>query len=100
MDYTTAKENDSTAIFMKGRLTFNDHEKFRNLLDELEAQNAVHLVVDLQSLESIDSVGLGLLMIARDKAKERNGKFVLRNPQGEVKRVFAISKASVLFTIQ
>jgi anti-anti-sigma factor len=100
MDYTTSREGDSTAIFLKGRLTFNDHEKFRKLLAEIGAQGVANLVIDLKALEAIDSVGLGLLMIARDETAERKGRFALRSPQGEVKRIFAISKAETLFTIQ
>jgi len=100
MEYTTNKEGDSTAIFLKGRLTFADHEKFRKLLAEIGAQGTKNLVIDLKSLEAIDSVGLGLLMIARDDTEERKGRFALRSPQGEVKRIFTISKAETLFTIQ
>ncbi|MBI4968336.1 MAG: STAS domain-containing protein [Rhodospirillales bacterium] len=100
MEYSTNKEGDSTAIFLKGRLTFADHEKFRKLLAEIGTQGTKNLVIDLKALEAIDSVGLGLLMIARDDTEERKGRFALRSPQGEVKRIFAISKAEALFTIQ
>ncbi|MBI5119882.1 MAG: STAS domain-containing protein [Rhodospirillales bacterium] len=99
MEYLTSSDGKGITVALKGRLTFSHHDEFHKLLLDLASKGVSQLVFDLSSLEAIDSVGLGLLMIARDEIASRHGRFALRNPQGQVKRIFSISKADALFTI-
>ena len=100
MKYSLSKDGTSATIQMSGRLTFEDHKSFRSLIGELSAGGINHVVVDMNQLEFIDSVGLGLLLIMRDDLVNRQGRFSLKNPTGEVKRIFSISHASSIFTIE
>jgi len=91
--------NDTLEVRLGRRLTFEDHERFRTILKEYEGSAAKRLVFDMASLEYIDSAGLGMLLIARERADECNGRLALLSPKGHVAKVLRLSKFDTLMDI-
>lgn len=100
MDYKIRTEEGATEIFLSGRMTFADHEKFRNVLSAFEGPHGHQLVFDLSNLEFVDSSGLGMFIIARDTAQKRNLDFRLRGAKDDVKRLITVAKFHRMFTIE
>ncbi|WP_300473197.1 STAS domain-containing protein [Breoghania sp.] len=51
---------------------FSDHAEFRNLLNQITASKVDSCIIDLSKLQSIDSSGLGMFIVAfRNGKKER-----------------------------
>ena len=92
-------EGDSL-VSITGKLTFADRTVFRDMLTRLMKAKAGSVAVELSRLETIDSAGLGMLLIARDEASKLQRGLVLRRPVGQVKRMFDLSKFETLFTVQ
>ena len=91
--------NDAT-VAMSGDFTFTDHAAFLELMNRLFATARVPIVIDLAKVEFIDSAGLGMLLIARDEASKASRQLTLRGPQGQVKRMFAVTRFETLFAIE
>jgi anti-anti-sigma factor len=93
------QQNDAR-VNIGGEFTFADHVAFREVTNRLLQAKDATIVVELSQLQFIDSAGLGMLLIARDEASKAGRSLVLSQPQGQVKRMFTVSKFDELFTIQ
>jgi anti-anti-sigma factor len=90
---------DDATVAFGGDFTFTDHVAFREAADRLFKTANQPLVIDLTGLEFIDSAGLGMLLIAREEASKAGRSLALHHPQGQVARMFAVTKFDTLFTI-
>jgi anti-anti-sigma factor len=90
---------DGATVAFGGDFTFADHVAFREAADRLFKTPDQPLTIDLARLESIDSAGLGMLLIARDEARDAGRSLTLRRPQGQVARMFFVTKFDTFFTI-
>lgn len=95
----TLSEQDSFAA-LSGQLTFSDRERFRDMARRLVASARARLVIDVSSLEFIDSAGLGMLLLLREEIAAGQREIVLRNAQGQVKRMFEVSRFDTLFVVE
>lgn len=100
LQYETAERDGSIHVTLHGRVTYADHPSFRNVISQIRESDARELVFDLADVEFIDSAGLGMLLMVRDTASQKNANIVLRSPKGQVQRIFSSSKFETLFTIQ
>jgi len=82
-----------------GQLTFSDHARFRDMARQLIAGQGDQLVIEFGGLDFIDSAGLGMLLLLREEAAAKQRSVVLRNAQGQVKRMFAVSRFETLFVV-
>lgn len=87
-------------IDLRGRLTFSDYSVFREISDYLTQFNPKSCLLNLEDLEFIDSAGLGMLLIVRDKILAKNGTITLKNSQGQVKKMLTLGKFESLFSIE
>jgi anti-anti-sigma factor len=100
MDYAIDIKEQEALVRMSGRLTFNDHAKLRALIKEM-SQNAVkRQILDLASLEFVDSAGIGMLLIAHEELSNLDKQFILRKAGGQVKRVLTVAQLGKLITIE
>lgn len=100
MDYGIEGNAHETTVFLRGRLTFNDHSKLRSLIREMSHSEAARQVFDLSALEFVDSAGIGMLLIAREEMANVDKHLVLRKAVGQVKRVLAVSQLYKLLTVE
>lgn len=77
--------------------------EFRQLaaetVGEMEAGTG-RLVIDLTGTRTVDSAGLGVLMLVHRHASERRIPVVLRNPNDELRFLLTLTRLDDLFTIQ
>ena len=69
------------------------------LIKLVDEQPTTHLVLDLQELEFICSVGLGGIIAAHVRCRHHNGGVKLVSPTAEIKDLLAITKLTKLFPI-
>ncbi len=98
------KDSISTAdgcltIALSEKLTFEDHNDFRELLKLINNNDHRSCTIDLKDLDTIDSAGLGMLMIAFETAEKAGTKFELAKPQGQVEKLLEISEFDKVMTI-
>jgi anti-sigma B factor antagonist len=88
-------------VQLRGEVDVATSPLLRAELNKLVDGDARSLVLDLAALKFIDSSGLGVLVEAQDRLKERDGEtLVLRDVQEPVRRVFEITGLTELFTIE
>lgn len=88
-------------IAIDGRFDFNVHRDFRDCADNaLATENVREVVVDLSSVDYMDSSALGMLLVLRDKASRlSNIAISIRGARGTVKQVLDIANIGKLFPI-
>lgn len=83
-----------------GSFTFADNAKFRELIGLLEKEPVKTVDIDVSGVTFIDSAALGMFLLLRDIGQKKNIDVVLRSPQGQIKKMFELSKFNQLFTVQ
>ena len=91
-DVAVATEGDSTVISLSGELDIATADRLTKALDGISIGPAGLLVVDLSSIQFMDSTGLRLLITANRKASESGYKFAVVTGDSPAKRVFELTK--------
>lgn len=100
MEYEIRKNDDRVTVLLRSELQFEDHEDFRGILKRIREIGPRSCTFDLSGLESADSAGLGMLMIAHQRSKEERWQMALRQPQGHVKRLLEITDLGRVIPIE
>jgi len=93
MQYNIQNAGDKITVKITGRLTFKEHSTCRDWMKELSSQNGRSEVIDLSSLEFIDSAGLGLLLRIKEAAEKDGRAIALRVPnEGQVHKMLSVAE--------
>ena len=85
---------------LKGKITTeNDFQELEKVVFENISKNHVNVVFDLQDLTHTNSSGIGLFMKSLTKTRIMNGDLVLMHINGNVEKIFIISKLNEIYTI-
>ena len=70
-----------------------------DLMDAM-TQPGSRLIIDLTATRTVDSAGLGVLMLIQRHAAERRLRVVLKRPNDELKFLLALTKLDDLFDLE
>lgn len=98
-DMTVANEGDVTVIGLSGDLDFHTARRLREKLLELHAAGANNVVLDMASLDFIDSSGLSVLVAGLKRLKNSDGNLTLRAVPQQTRRVLEVSGLSRVLSI-
>lgn len=90
MPIDCVEKDTEIIIAISEKLNFHMHPDFNDYMD-IVAQKQKNVIIDLSALNIIDSAGLGMLFLARKITKAAGKNLVLRNPRGQVKRIFDLT---------
>lgn len=99
MEYNIAASGHTTSVKLKGQFTFSDTQKFKNILGLLNQGELKAISLDFSDITFIDSACMGMLLLLRDECQGRKVSLNLLSPQGQVDKIFTISKFDQLFSI-
>jgi len=88
------KENQT--VFLSGSLDTSKTEEVKEVFDKVE--NSIN--VDMSGLEFICSAGIGLMVMAYRKLKEKGEDICLVNLNEHINKVFKLSLLDKVFKIQ
>lgn len=81
--------NSQVVISPAGNIDFSNSQELKDELLELFEQDYKKVILDFSEVESIDSSGLGKLLLFHKKLKEKNGTLVIRNVESDyIKNMF------------
>lgn len=100
MQYNVARDGQAVTVAIQGQLNFAANEEFNSLLHDLDRLENCKVVFDLSGLSHIDSVGLGLLYIAREELDRSGASLCLSGPRAGVKRLLELTEAESTFDIR
>jgi len=100
LDYSISNESGECLVSMTGVFSFDDNPDIRKMIGEVESGSAVSCVIDMSGLSSIDSAGLGMILLINDAVKSSKKTMSIRGAQGQVQKMLDISKFSDIVSIE
>lgn len=96
---SVSDDGDTTVVAVAGELDVATAPALREELYRVIDRGVATIVVDLADMDFIDSTGLGVLVGALKRVKERDGALELRSLPSAAQRVFEITGLTKAFTI-
>jgi anti-sigma B factor antagonist len=90
---------DEAVISVIGELDFSTAPSLRAQILELINGGSSSLVIDLSQMDFVDSSGLGVLVAAMKRVRERDGRLMLRSPSANTSKVLEVSGLDKLLLV-
>ncbi|WP_425449247.1 STAS domain-containing protein [Dethiothermospora halolimnae] len=96
------KEENNDVIIIKpvGEVDIYTSPDLKETLTEIINQSNVNMVIDGEKLEYIDSTGLGVLIGALKKIKEKERNITITNIKPNIKKLFDITGLNKVFVVK
>ena len=88
-----------SVLAVKGEVDVYSAPRLREKLVELVSQGHRHIVVDLESVDFLDSTGLGVLVGGLKRLRSHEGDLTLVCTQARILKVFEITGLTTVFRI-
>lgn len=89
-------KNNAWVILPQGSLDSVTSEIFSNAIEQVLAENGKQLLVDMEHVDYISSLGLSTIIRLIKLCKDKNAKLFLCNSQSSVQKIFKLSKLDFL----
>jgi len=90
---------DTTIVNLDGSADMSEVHTLTNQLESLSTKRQNNIIIDLSRLNFISSMGLGSLIQAHRKCRQKEGNLCLVNPQEAVARLLKTTQLDQLFSI-
>ena len=91
LDISLIKKEDGVFVLvLNGSIDNATCPKLKQQIDELLAGDIKTLVLDLEDLKFMSSVGVGLVNNTKNLLKKKSAEFAMVNPSPQIKKVFEI----------
>ncbi|CAN5791519.1 hypothetical protein BH23ACT12_BH23ACT12_23860 [soil metagenome] len=98
-DMQVVTDTDRAVVSLLGDLDFHTARRLREKLLELHAQGINNVVLDMASLEFIDSSGLSVLVSGLKRLRNSDGNLTLKAVPEQTRRVLEVSGLSQVLSI-
>jgi anti-anti-sigma factor len=99
MEIASSRQGKIAIVLVSGRMNAETAPQFQKACDEQLKQGASHLVVGLEGLSYISSMGLGAFLYLAKHLQSTGGAILLCGMKGMVKEVFDITGITALFPL-
>lgn len=99
LSLTARAEGGRTVIEVAGEIDVYTAPKLREKIAALVDDGVVHLVVDLERVEFLDSTGLGVLVGGLKRVRTHDGSLSLVCTQERLLKIFRITGLAKVFVI-
>lgn len=96
---STRDEGDRTVVQVTGEVDVYTAPKLREQLVSLVDAGRYHIVVDMESVEFLDSTGLGVLVGGLKRVRTHDGTLRLVCTQERILKIFRITGLTKVFPI-
>ena len=97
MELTRRRESGIEVVVLQGRLDAFTSKTIEEQILELIEGGVRHLIVDLQAVDYVSSVGLRLLLKAAKRLRDLGGRLAVSSLQPTVREAFEFSGLAALF---
>jgi anti-anti-sigma factor len=100
MKFTSQIEDQTGMVKLEGRFTFETHPAFKSCTQNLlDSPGVKRLVLDMEEVSYMDASSLGMILLLRETAENRNLPLALRRPSPSVRKLLAIVQFEKIFEI-
>lgn len=99
LDIKVEEQKGYIFISLAGDMDAYTSKKFKNVVEKFIKEGNYKLIVDLERVSCIDSVGAGILLGALRRTRENQGNLYLIYSKSPVKKFFTITNINKSFTI-
>jgi len=99
MKYQKGLENGDAIYRFSGHWTFKDHEKAVTISKEIGQHRNEKFILDLSDVDYIDSSGLGMLLMMRDRTERTRNEMTIHGAAQEVRHLMKLAKFDTVFTV-
>ncbi len=91
MELTEHQQGTATVLDINGRFDFGARREFKEAMDRLQQAGCRHVILNLEKVSFVDSSALGLLVVAHQNLKLKEGRISLVNPQSYVRQILDLA---------
>jgi anti-sigma B factor antagonist len=99
LNLSTRDVDDRTVVAVGGEIDVYTAPKLREQLVELVNEGKYHLIVDMESVDFLDSTGLGVLVGGLKRVRAHDGSLRLVCTQERILKIFRITGLTKVFPI-
>ena len=92
-------EDGKIVVVIRGEMGFDDRSIFWSYIKDFQDSDIDYMLIELSGLEFIDSAGMALLLNASEQVAGLGKKITIKNPTGQVKKMFYVSRMSDIFDV-
>jgi anti-sigma B factor antagonist len=96
---STRVEGDRTVVAVGGEIDVYTAPKLREHIIDLVSAGSYHLVIDMESVDFLDSTGLGVLVGGLKRVRAHDGSLQLVCTQDRILKIFRITGLTKVFQI-
>lgn len=96
----STESNESCVIGVKGEIDIYSAPGFKESLSQSINDVQQDIILECSELSYIDSMGLGILVGALKRVREKGHNIIIRNPRGTVRKLFKITGLDKAFIIE
>lgn len=98
---TDVINSEQVVISPVGNIDFSNSQDLKDKLLDLFKKDYKKVILDFSEVESIDSSGLGKLLLFHKKLKEKEGRLIIRNVESDyIKNMFEMIHLNKVITIE
>jgi anti-sigma B factor antagonist len=90
LDVNSHRDGDAGVVVAAGEIDLTSSEQLRTVLQETEAGEPAHVVIDLRQVDFIDSTGLSVLVGAANKERD-TGRTIDLVAHGHVRELLRVT---------
>lgn len=99
MEIGNERLNDLNVLTLSGRLDAGSAERFISCIKELLEGHQTRFILDMKSLDFLDSTGVGMLLSAHRLVTGRGGAIKICNIQRQVKSLLLLTRLGEIFEL-
>ncbi|CAN2040105.1 anti-sigma B factor antagonist [Candidatus Magnetomoraceae bacterium gMMP-15] len=99
MRVKTTQKKEATIVDVSGRIDGITAPDFQRNLNEVSNEHSKIVIINMNELEYISSVGFRVIIATSKKLKAANSDILLAGLQGNVKKAFVMARFDLLFNI-
>ena len=99
LDIQESNREGIVLLSLKGRLTVGESNSVREKINAAVAENHFNVILDLTSVDYVDSTGLGTMVICFTSLKKNGGALKLVNPNKRNVELLLLTKLHTVFQV-
>lgn len=100
MNFSISHQDDTLTVRLDGVMDYTVTSLMNGLINDIGSIAASRVVFDLARVGRVDSVGLGMLHLAKDEIVGKGRHLTIRGAAGNVRRLFELTDGDSSFDFE